>query len=85
MCQLNPVPVCEMLLSASVEDLKEYKKNALKYLKRNDQFATAKIVENLFDQEIFQREVTEEWNKIFPETGDINENYSISNFIYTSI
>ena len=69
MCQLNPVPVCEMLLSASVEDLKEYKKNALKYLKRNDQFATAKIVENLFDQEIFQREVTEEWNKIFPETG----------------
>lgn len=71
MCQLNPVPVCEMLLSASVEDLKEYKKNALKYLKRNDQFATAKIVENLFDQEIFQREVTEEWNKIFPETGGI--------------
>lgn len=36
MCQLKPVPVCEMLLSASAEDLKEYKKNALKYLKKND-------------------------------------------------
>ena len=68
MCQLKPVPVCEMLLSTSAEDLKEYKKNALKYLKKNDQCATAKIVEELFDVEIFQREVTEEWNKISPET-----------------
>lgn len=67
MCQLKPVPVCKMLLSVSVEDLKEYKKNALKYLKKNDQYATAKIIEELFDMEIFQREVTEEWNKIFPE------------------
>ena len=67
MCQLKPTPVCEMLLSASVEDLKEYKKNALKYLKKNDQYATARIVEELFDVEIFQREVTEEWNSIFPE------------------
>lgn len=69
MCQLKPVPVCEMLLSASVEDLKEYKKNALKYLKKNDQYVTAKIIEELFDVEIFQREVTEEWNNIFPEIG----------------
>ncbi len=68
MCQLKPCPDCTMLRNASIEDLKEYKENALKYFKRNDQYATAKIVENLFDQEIFQREVTEEWNKIFPET-----------------
>lgn len=68
MCQLKPVPVCEMLLSASIEDLKEYKKNALKYLKKNDQYATAKIIEELFDVEIFQKEVTEEWNEKFPET-----------------
>lgn len=67
MCQLKPVPVCELLLSTSVEDLKEYKKNALKYLKKNDQYVTAKVVEELFDMEIFQREVTEEWNNIFPE------------------
>lgn len=67
MCQLKSVPVCEMLLSVSVEDLKEYKKNALKYLKKNDQYATAEVVEELFDMEIFQREVTEEWNNIFPE------------------
>lgn len=68
MCQLKPVPVCGMLLSASAEGLKEYKKNALKYLKKNNQYATAKVVEELFDVEIFRREVTEEWNKIFPET-----------------
>lgn len=67
MCQLKPVPVCELLLSTSVEDLKEYKKNALKYLKKNDQYVTAKVVEELFDMEIFQREVTEEWNNIFSE------------------
>ena len=59
MCQLKPVPVCGMLLSASAEDLKEYQENALKYIKSNNQYATAKIVEDLFDQEIFQREVTE--------------------------
>ena len=71
MCQLKPVLVCEMLLNASVEDLKEYKKNALKYLKKNDQYATAKIVEELFDMEIFQREVIEEWDDIFTETDEM--------------
>ena len=60
-----------MLLSASVEDLKDYKKNALKYLKKNDQYATAKVVEELFDMEIFQREVTEEWDDIFTETDEM--------------
>ena len=68
MCQLKPVPVCEMLLSASVEDLEEYKKNASKYLKENNQYATSKIVEELFNMEFFQREVTEEWDNIFLET-----------------
>lgn len=67
MCQLKSVPVCEMLLSASVEDLKEYKKNALRYLKESNQYATAKIVEELFDLEIFQRKVCEMYNNIFPE------------------
>lgn len=67
MSQLKHAPDCTMLINASIEDLKEYKKNALKYLKQHDQYATARIIENLFDMEIFQREVVDEWNNILPE------------------
>ena len=56
-----------MLSSASVEDLEEYKKNACKILRNQTQCATAKIVEELIDQEIMNRKIIEEWNKIYEQ------------------
>lgn len=59
-----------MLTSASIEDLEEYKKNACKILRSQAQCATAKIVEELINQEIMNRRIIEEWDKIyepFPE------------------
>ncbi len=56
-----------MLSSASVEDLEEYKKNACKILRNQMQCATAKIVEELIDQEIMNRKIIEEWNKIYKQ------------------
>lgn len=64
------LPVIQMLSSASKEDLEEYKKNACKILRNQTQYATARIVEELIDQEIMKRKIIEEWNKIseqFPE------------------
>ena len=64
------LPVIQMLSSASIEDLEEYKKNACKILRNQTQYATARIVEELIDQEIMNRKIIEEWNKIseqFPE------------------
>ena len=52
-----------MLSSVSIEDLEEYKKNACKILRSQTQCATAKIVEELIDQEIMNRRIIEEWNK----------------------
>lgn len=56
-----------MLVSASIEDLQEYKKNACKILRSQTQCATAKIVEELIDQEIMNRKIIEEWNKIYEQ------------------
>lgn len=56
-----------MLSSASIEDLEEYKKNACKILRSQTQYATAKIVEELIDQEIMNRKIIEEWNKIYEQ------------------
>lgn len=53
-----------MLSSASIE---EYKKNACKILRSQTQCATAKIVEELIDQEIMNRKIIEEWNKIYEQ------------------
>lgn len=62
MSMLTPLPLYlydknSMLRSASIEDLEEYKKNALKILRKNDQYATAKIVEDLFVSEISMRKI----------------------------
>ena len=54
-----------MLSSASIEDLEEYKKNACKILRSQTQYATAKIVEELIDQEIMNRKIIEKMNKIY--------------------
>lgn len=56
-----------MLASASVEDLEEYKKNACKILRSQTQYATAKIVEELINQEIMNRRIIEEWDKIYEQ------------------
>lgn len=56
-----------MLSSASIDDLQEYKKNACKILRSQTQCATAKIVEELIDQEIMNRKIIEEWNKIYEQ------------------
>lgn len=56
-----------MLSNASIEDLEEYKKNACKILKSQTQYATAKIVEELINQEIMNRKIIEEWNKIYEQ------------------
>jgi hypothetical protein len=56
-----------MLSNASIEDLEEYKKNACKILRNQTQYATAKIVEELINQEIMNRKIIEEWNKIYEQ------------------
>ena len=56
-----------MLSNASIEDLEEYKKNACKILRGQTQYDTAKIVEELIDQEIMNRKIIEEWNKIYEQ------------------
>ena len=53
-----------MLPNSSIEDLKEYKRNACELLRKHDQYATAKIIEELIDQEIMSRKIIEEWNKV---------------------
>lgn len=66
MCMLKPLPtnLCDsMLYKATIEDLKVYKDNALKILRENSQYATAKIVEELFDQQIMFKELED----ILPE------------------
>lgn len=44
-----------LLEKSTIDDLKEYRKNATKYLKIHDQYATAKVVEEMFDIEIALR------------------------------
>ncbi|RHQ81959.1 hypothetical protein DWX91_15130 [Clostridium sp. AF22-10] len=56
-----------MLTSASIEDLEEYKKNACKILRSQTRCATAKIVEELINQETMNRRIIEEWNKIYKQ------------------
>lgn len=56
-----------MLSSASIEDLEGYKKNACEILRGQTQYAAAKIVEELIDQEIMNRKIIEKWNKIYEQ------------------
>lgn len=43
----------------TIEDIKEYKKNAIKILKDNNQYATAKATEKAFDELIWHKEIEE--------------------------
>lgn len=62
-----------MLSNASIEDLEEYTINACEILESKAQFATAKIIEELIDQEIKDRIIIEKLNSLykqFPEYGE---------------
>lgn len=46
----------------TIEDIKEYKKNAIEILKKNSQYATAKATEEAFDALLYMNEVVEKFN-----------------------
>lgn len=48
----------------TIEDIEEYKKNAIEILRKNSQYATAKATEEAFDLLIEQTRTTNAWNKI---------------------
>lgn len=54
-----------MLSRTSIEDLKKYKKNACEILRSKTQYATAKIIEELIDQEIKNRRIIVEFNNLY--------------------
>lgn len=56
-----------VLSNASIEDLEEYKINACEILESKAQFATAKIIEELIDQEIKDRKIIEKLNSFCEE------------------
>lgn len=61
-----------VLSRTSIEDLKEYKKNACEILRNRMEYTIAKIVEELIDQEIESRKIIEKFNSFyeqFPEYG----------------
>lgn len=61
-----------VLSKTSIEDLKEYKKNACEILRNRMEYTIAKIVEELIDQEIENRKIIEKFNSLyeqFPEYG----------------
>ncbi len=54
-----------MLSRTSIEELKEYKKNACEILRSKTQYETAKIVEELIEQEIKNRKIIIEFNNLY--------------------
>lgn len=48
----------------TIEDIKEYKRNAIEILRKNSQYATAKVTEEAFDAFIWLTEVLDKFNSI---------------------
>lgn len=48
----------------TIEDMKEYKRNAIDILRKNSQYATAKATEKAFDTLIWFEETIEKFNSI---------------------
>lgn len=46
----------------TIEDIKYYKENAIKILRKNTQYATAKATEEAFDALLYINEVVEKFN-----------------------
>ena len=52
------------MTNMTIEDIKEYKKNAIEILRKNSQYATAKATEEAFDTLIWFEETIEKFNSI---------------------
>lgn len=55
-------------MKMTIEDIKEYKRNAIEILRNNYQYATAKATEEAFDTLIWLEETIEKFNSI-PHTS----------------
>lgn len=51
-------------MNMTIEGIKECKRNAIDILKKNSQYATAKVTEQAFDTLIWFTEVAEKFNEV---------------------
>lgn len=51
-------------MNMTIEDIKEYKRNAIEILNKNSQYATAKATEEAFDALIWLTEATDRFNEV---------------------
>lgn len=51
-------------MKMAIEDIKEYKRNAIEILRKNSQYATAKATEEAFDALIWLEKALEAFNSI---------------------
>lgn len=63
-------------MNIMIEDIKEFKKNAVKILKKNSQYATAKATEEAFDTLIWLKETIEKFNNTI-ELVDKHKNIEV--------
>lgn len=49
-------------MNMTIEDIKEYKRNAIEILQKNSQYATAKATEEAFDALIWLEETLDKFN-----------------------
>lgn len=60
------------MVNMTIEDIKEFKRNAIEVLEKNTQYATAKATEKAFDTLIWFEETIEKINSIpYSYTEDI--------------
>lgn len=52
------------MINMAIEDIKEYKRNAIEILEKNSQYATARATEKAFDTLIWFEETMEKINSI---------------------
>ena len=48
----------------TIEDIKEYKRNAIEILRKNSQYATAKVTEEAFDTLIWFNGVVDKFDRV---------------------
>ena len=64
----------------TIEDIKEYKRNAVEILKKNSQYATAKATEEAFDTLLWLTETVDKFNSI-PHTSFFLTPEEVSNLL----
>lgn len=57
----------------TIEDLQEYKNNAVEILRRNHQYATASATEKAFDMLMWFTDFNERWHNAMDDRPDIFE------------